>query len=56
MNEWNEREHRECVERFAVLFAEYDDRYEFIGGRTSSKGKARLRCRICGHEFDITGS
>ena len=56
MNEWNAREHRECAERFTVLFAEYEDHYEFIGGRTSSKGKARLRCRICGHEFDITGS
>lgn len=56
MNEWNALEHRECAERFAMLFAEYEDHYEFIGGRTSSKGKARLRCRICGHEFDITGS
>jgi|GEM_PF-4222148 len=53
---WNENEERKCRERFTVLFEEnYAHHFEFIGGRTSSKGRARLRCRFCGHEFERTG-
>lgn len=47
----------ECRARFEKLFAErYAHRFEFLGGRTSSKGKARLRCRVCGCEFEKFGS
>ena len=52
----NARAEAECRERFMALFEEgYAHYFEFIGGRTSSKGKARLRCRLCGHEFERTG-
>ncbi len=52
----NARAEAECRERFMALFDEkYAHYFEFIGGRTSSKGKARLRCRFCGHEFDKHG-
>lgn len=52
----NARAEAECRERFTVLFEEkYAHYFEFIGGRTSSKGRARLRCRFCGHEFERTG-
>lgn len=52
----NARAEAECRERFTVLFEEkYAHYFEFIGGRTSSKGRARLRCRLCGHEFDKPG-
>lgn len=52
----NARAEAECRERFTVLFEEkYAHHFEFIGGRTSSKGRARLRCRFCGHEFERTG-
>ena len=47
----------ECRARFEKLFAErYAHRFEFLGGRTSSKGKARLRCMVCGCEFEKFGS
>lgn len=52
----NARAEAECRERFMALFEErYAHYFEFIGGRTSSKGRARLRCRFCGHEFERTG-
>lgn len=52
----NARAEAECRERFMALFEErYAHYFEFVGGRTSSKGKARLRCRFCGHEFERTG-
>ena len=55
---WNAEQERLCLERFLVQFEErgYSDKFEFLGGRTSSKGKARLRCRICGHEFEKFGN
>lgn len=55
---YNEKMQRECYERFLVLFEErgYSDKFEFLGGRTSSKGKARIRCKLCGHEFERYGS
>lgn len=52
----NARAEAECRERFMAMFEErYAHYFEFIGGRTSSKGRARLRCRFCGHEFDKPG-
>lgn len=54
---WNENEERKCRDRFMAIFNErYAHYFEFIGGRTSSKGKARLRCKVCGHEFERFGS
>ncbi len=53
----NARAEAECRERFMAMFEEkYAHYFEFIGGRTSSKGMALLRCRLCGHEFDKPGS
>lgn len=54
---WNAAAEAECRARFMVLFDKgYAHYFDFLGGRTSSKGKARLRCRICGHEFEKFGS
>ena len=54
---WNAEEERKCRERFMELFEKgYAHRFEFLGGRTSSKGRARLRCKVCGHEFEKPGS
>ena len=53
----NRQAREECERRFAAVFAErYAHYFEFLGGRTSSKGKARLRCKVCGHEFEKVGS
>ena len=53
---WNENEERKCRDRFMAIFNErYAHYFEFLGGRTSCKGKARLRCRFCGHEFEKNG-
>ena len=53
----NARAEAECRERFMELFEKgYAHRFEFLGGRTSSKGRARLRCKVCGHEFERPGS
>lgn len=47
----------ECRDRFMVLFNfRYAHYFEFLGGRTSNKGKARLRCKVCGHEFERFGN
>ena len=53
---WNENEERKCRARFMAIFNErYAHYFEFLGGRTSCKGKARLRCKVCGHEFEKNG-
>lgn len=53
----NEKSRIECAERFRAVFEEeYAHLFEFIGGRTSSKGKALIRCRVCGNVFETTGS
>ena len=53
---WNENEERKCRDRFMAIFNErYAHHFEFLGGRTSCKGKARLRCKVCGHEFEKNG-
>ena len=54
----NQRAQQECRERFIVMFFEkgYGDKFEYVGGKTSSKGKAKLRCRICGNVFEKYGS
>ena len=47
----------ECRDRFMVIFNfRYAHYFEFLGGRTSNKGKARLRCKVCGHEFERFGN
>ena len=57
MNDHNKLEQAKCLERFLAIFAdEYAARFEFIGGRTSAKGRAYLRCKTCGAEFDKNGS
>lgn len=53
----NRQAREECERRFVAVFAErYAHYFEFLGGRTSSKGKARLRCKVCGCEFERAGS
>ena len=54
---WNAEQEKLCRERFLVQFEErgYSDKFEFLGGRTSSKGKAKLRCKLCGCEFERYG-
>lgn len=53
----NRQAKEECERRFVAVFAErYAHYFEFLGGRTSSKGKARLRCKVCGYEFERAGS
>lgn len=54
----NEQSERECRDRFFYLWDEYgySDKFEFIGGRTSSKGKVKLRCKLCGEEFERFGN
>lgn len=53
----NERAESECRERFMVLFnQQYAHYFEFLGGRTSSKGRVNLRCKVCGNEFSKAGS
>lgn len=54
----NEKMQRECYERFLVLWEErgYSDKFEFLGGHTSARGKVRIRCKLCGHEFERIGS
>lgn len=53
----NAASHRECLERFLRIFAdEYAHRFEYLGGSVSSKGKARIRCKTCGHVFETCGN
>jgi len=54
----NERSQQECYERFLKLWEEYgySKRFDFLGGRPSSKGKIRVRCKLCGHEQERTGN
>lgn len=53
----NEAAAARCRERFINGFNErYAHYFDFVGGRTSSKGKATIRCRACGYEFEKTGS
>lgn len=53
----NEQSEAEGYERFMAMFNQKYARYfEFLGGRTSGKGKARLRCKVCGHEFERFGN
>lgn len=53
----NAQSREECERRFAELFnARYSHYFEFLGGRTSSKGRAALRCKVCGCEFERVGS
>ena len=55
---YNKKAQQECYERFISMFESkgYSDKFEFIGGHTSSKGKVILRCKICGSEFEKIGS
>lgn len=53
----NAQSREECERRFAEIFgARYSHYFEFLGGRTSCKGKARLRCKVCGCEFERVGN
>lgn len=53
----NDKSEMEGRERFVAMFNErYAHYFEFLGGRTSGKGKARLRCKVCGHEFERFGN
>lgn len=54
----NKREQEECYRRFLEYWDEYgySDKFEFLGGRTSSKGKVKIRCKLCGCEFERFGN
>ena len=57
-SKWNAEQERICRDRFLVQFEErgYSDKFEFLGGRVSNRGKARIRCKICGYEFEKFGN
>lgn len=54
----NMKAQKSCRQRFLSMFVEkgYSDKFEFIGGYTSSRGKAVIRCRLCGCVFMKAGS
>lgn len=57
MNESNSKSESESRKRFLAGFGErYAHYFEFLGGRTSGKGKAKLRCKVCGCEFERFGN
>lgn len=57
MNAANAKREAESRERFVTGFNErYAHYFEFLGGQTSGKGKAKLRCKVCGCEFEKFGN
>lgn len=54
----NARSHREFCEKFFDNWEKggYGDKFELIGDVASSKGKVRLKCKLCGEEFDRFGN
>ena len=54
----NKKRHQESIRRFLECFDEYNysDKFEFLGGQTTSKGKAKVRCKLCGCEFERYGN
>lgn len=51
-NEANDKLAKEAEQRLAKHVAEIG--FEYVGGYSGKKGKATIRCRVCGSEFERT--